>query len=69
MGTDPVFTHLGISVHGLICLHRERSRISNKDQRIRWGIIEISLPFIVWLKSQNNGITEDLMAALISSTG
>lgn len=40
----------------------ELSAASSKCQRIRWGIIESSLPAIAWLKSQNNEIMDDLMA-------
>lgn len=48
---------------------RERLWVSNTHQRIKWGIVESSLPITVERKSQNNGIMDDLMAMLISSTG
>ena len=57
-----------ILVHGLNQIHRERFWISNTHQIIKWGIVESSLPIIVEGKAQNNGIMDDLMAVLVSST-
>ena len=57
-----------ILVHGLNQIHRERFWVSNIHQIIKWGITESSLTIIVEGKSQNNGIMNDLMAVLISST-